>query len=336
MRVALVASLGAVPSAALTCRRFSVNQEPAMDVVVFENKQNSHLFQHCSTIWPNEYPHLALYPSPPGCVVGSVDGGMVLPEEPFRLHWADQQLEGGLRSDEVQCAKTISRTVYGTVEVVIGEQCVVDGGVRCAINETPLQPTATCSIEKEPIRFEQETGFHRSMTGDDSHEGLVGLQWLPREFFAEIDELERKTPSTAVSISREVNIEHPSEFSPAQLLRISKFPYPLHARVNQPNTENPFFRVRIPDSIWMADPGVKNCQVEQLKLRDLVTELPKFSFENDKVLVRIRPLPNHWAQTDIPVGNPDDLKLAALTAAVTATSGLVAIVLAASLKSSNV
>jgi hypothetical protein len=316
---------------------FRVNNK--VDVVVLDFPEPTPVDSHCSRVWPNEEPEIALFPAPPGClffgiptVIGKDDQlPMKLPSGEF-LHWIPEpELADSLDIDPfdvkpLKCQRVLSKTVAESKMVVVGEGC--DVPKSCVAQQ--LNATATCEIEEEPTSFLESSGWHRNL-GAMLHANFKhsALQWLPRQFFGEPDELDRKARRMSVSVSTEINIENPSLLAPPQLIKVSAFPFPAHARVNPPKVGETHFAVHVPKAIWVVNESVTDCSVEKLRLRDFV-KLPKLmnlGVWDGLRLVRSRQVTgDSYAITNIPAGNPQDLAEAVAVTAVMATAGAIAIV----------
>jgi len=318
----------------------NIQKQTSTDVVVLTLEEPSPEVSHCTRVWPNEEPELALLPVPPGCLffdiktpIGkdnqvpmSMPGGR-------KLHWIpENELIDSLdynpfKSDGVSCKRVLSKTISENKMIIVGEGCDVGNCVKREVNAT-----ATCESEEEPTQFLESTGWHRNL-GAMLHADFKHFahQWLPRQFFAETDELDRKTQRKSQSITLEINIENPSLISPPQIVRVSAFPFPAHARVNPPKRGETHFSVHVPKAAWFVTEDVSDCSVEKLRLADLVKLPASLSLDIWKKvrLVRTRPVRGDaYAITDIPGGNPDDLLEAVAVTALTATAGALAIIVA--------
>ena len=315
------------------------------DVMTFDFPEPTPLDSYCSRIWPNEVPEISMFPVPPGClffgIPGPVGSDNQLPmkvenEGEKFVHWIpESELASSLDFDPfniepLKCDTVISKTTTESRLIVVGENCIVGPSCRPT---TSFNATATCEIEEESTEFLETSGWHRNL-GALLHAGFenFALQWLPRHFFAEIDELERKTGTRSRSLAVDVNIENPSMISPPQLVRVDAFPIPVHARVNPPKKGETHFTVNIPKAIWLVPGGVSDCSVEKLKLVDLVKipDIMKIPESDYAFLVKTKTVrgTGSYTTTEIPSGNPDDLLEAVAVTAVTATAGAIAIVVA--------
>lgn len=317
-----------------------------VDVISLDFTQPVPVSSHCTRVWPNDEPEFALIPSPPGCLffgsdtpVGSDNQiPMKLPDG-GKLHWIPEpEIASSLGNDmfdvsPVKCGRVLSKTVTGTRMIVVGERCEIPNYKKeCDSKIRSFNATATCDIEEEATQFLEVSGWHRTL-GAILHTDIkhVAFQWLPRQFFAEPDELDRKALNKSRSVSIDINIEHPSLISPPQIVQVLAFPFPAHARVNPPIRNQTHFTVQVPKAIWAVADTVDDCAVEKLRLGDLV-RLP--SFMNLAFMSKARLLStklvrgDSYARTDIPSGNPDDLQEAVLVTTVTATAGALAIIVA--------
>jgi hypothetical protein len=143
------------------CTKFSVSdtKDEIHDVIVLSNEEPS-VFIHCSRIWPNEQPHLAVYPAPPGCLFDNSEHGMWLDGETVRLDWLGET-DDGIVMDEwlnthglsVACESVVSRTSSGLYTVLVGKGC---NGNACDTHAETLRATATCELERQVTRLEQD------------------------------------------------------------------------------------------------------------------------------------------------------------------------------------
>jgi hypothetical protein len=312
------------------------------DVVVVELNEADPSKLHCSRVWPNEEPEFTLIPAPPGCLFFNTNDALGRDNQiPMKLtngdllHWVPEP-ELGVSFPEsdlfdirpIKCQRVLSKTITGDAMIVVGENCVVPA--TCVADRR--KATSTCDVEEESTTFLEPTGWHRNLGAclhaDFKH---IAYQWIPRQFFAEPDELVRRALKKSESVSVDINIEHPSLVSPPQVVQVDAFPFPVHARVNPPKRGETHFTVTVPRAVWMVPSKVNHCAVEGLHLASLV-KLPQdmqLPFTEGKRLVRTKPIKgDSYASTDIPTGNPEDLQEAVLVTAVTATAGAVAIIVA--------
>lgn len=325
-----------------TCKHFQVTTPSGSvsDVISVKLDKPVNEQVYCSRIWPNENPELAVFPSPPGCLIFNRTTPlgdqlpMALPDG-GKVFFAPEREIGSIAGhlihppDVFKCDQVFGRVITGDRTIVLGEKCVAKT-VQCP-EPVRINSTANCEIEEESTEFLEATGWHRTL-GASLHADFrhVAFQWLPRQFFAEPDELTRKIPGKANSTSTDINIENPSMISPPQVVEVKAFPIPAHARVNPPARGQTHFTVYIPKAVWMVDEKVKNCAVERTRLADLL-ELPssmRLGFAKGKLLVKTKTVKGgNYASTQIPTGDPEDLLGAVVTTAVTATVGALAIII---------
>lgn len=297
---------------------------------------------HCSRIWPNERPEIALIPSPPGCLFyGSSQNPEFNNHMPMHLvqdghlrFIPENELENNdpFQIYDLDCSRILSVTSSKTKRIVIGENCVIPDGCRKA---RLFKASSSCAIDEVPTEFLESDGWHRNLMASlDSHADVrkphVAFQWLPRQFFADPDELHRKTAGKAKSVSDSINIENPSLISPPQIVRVDQFPLPVHARVNPPKRGENHFTVNIPKAVWVAPVGSSHCAVEKGNLANLVKldKEMRLSFMEGFTLVRTQLIKgSRYATTKIPTGNPDDLHLTVGVTAGAAIAGAVAIII---------
>ena len=339
-----VASTGNVlsapcPSAHLQVRSADGSQK-LTDVVVINQADPIPRFEHCSTLNPNNHPDLTLIISPPGCLFFGVDGLVEETHLPMKMsddslmHWVPATEYKKVISDTkpVTCSKVHSRTTTGDKLIVIGENCSVSGAKECPKPKL-IDSKSTCALGEVVTGFEQPTGWHRTIRsalvgGKDT----VAFQWLPRQLFAETDELDRKAKATSVTL--DVNIENPSIISPPQIVQVDAWPIPVHARVNPPKRGETHFKVQLPSAVWfLTAKGQADCSTETLDLASFVGLPPNMRFGFTKGLRLIRTKDMHPEEhssvfTTIPSGNPDDLLLAVVTTASSAVAGALAIIIA--------
>ena len=317
---------------------------------------------YCSTVWPNENPELAVYPVPPGCMRLNPRDGMVLnttnsmkinnelgrvvnvewtPEWEFGPdpRWgSDPARRLSMPIGNVLCNKYYSKTTFwasGSV-IVVGEGCAWVHRDACKFLGEQ-KSTSTCSKDAQTTRFVQPTGFHRTLFASISgngHHSYDAFQWLPRQWFAETDELERKTLNMSESVSWDVNIENPSAISPAQVILVRDYPIPVHSRVNPPLKDGAqtHLTVKIPDAVWMSTAKAgKDCAVEKIKVADLAKVAPNYrlQFAQGRYLVRTKSDRNEReTSVRVPTGKSEDLFQVVCVTAITAVAGAAAIVLA--------
>jgi len=319
---------------------------------------------HCTTLWPNQDPELAVYPVPPGCMRLNPRAGKALnvsntlkinnelgrlvhvewtpewefPNDPEWGDQADPAQRMSIPVGKVLCEKYYSKTTFGSSGrvIVVGEGCAWMHRDACKFLGEK-KSSSTCARSSENTHFMQPTGFHRtlfaSISGNARH-SYDAFQWLPRQWFAEIDELERKTLNMSQSVSWDVNIENPSAISPAQVILVRDYPIPVHSRVNPPlkDGSKTHFVVKIPDAIWMtAGKAEKDCAVETIKLIDLaqVAEQHRLQFARGRNLVRTKSdVSERQVSVLVPTGKSEDLFQVVSVTAVTAIIGAAVIVLA--------
>lgn len=310
------------------------------DVVVINQAEPIPRFEHCSTLNPNYYPDLTLIPSPPGCLYFGVNGlveGSHLPmkmPDGSLMHWVPETEYKKVISETkpVTCSKVHSRTITGDKLIVIGDNCSVSGAKECPKPKL-VDSKSTCALEEVVTGFEQPNGWHRTIRSVlVGGENMVALQWLPRQLFAETDELDRKAKASTVTL--DINIENPSMISPPQIVQVDAWPIPVHARVNSPKRGETHFKVQLPSAVWfLTSKGQAGCATETLDLASLVGLPPnmRFGFTKGLRLIRtkdMQPEEHSSVFTSIPSGNPDDLLLAVVTTATTAVAGALAIIIA--------
>lgn len=330
--------LGACPS--------SFSRIESFHILTYDYDEPTPLSSYCSRVWPNETPEIALFPSPPGCLffgisspIGS-DGQLPMKLPGNRLiHWIpESEIRGSLDSDPfdvtpARCESVLSKITTESRLIVVGENCVVPNSCTVHSPTSVYKSTATCAIEEEPTKLLEATGWHRTLGallhGNFDH---FAYQWLPRQFFAESDELDRKSWNKSHSVSIDVNIENPSLLSPPQLVKVNAFPFPAHARVNPPKRGETHFTVFIPKAIWAVLGDVSDCSIERVRLRDLIKlpDVMNIPDWDDMFLVRTKSVSGagSYADTEIPSGNPEDLLETVAVTAVTATVGALAIIVA--------
>ena len=353
--------------AATQCSHYNITSGSfpgGVDVFMFTLKDiaDSSDVVHCSTVWPNEHPEIAVYPVPPGCMRMNPRAGRALNvsntmkinnelgrvvnvewtpewEFPSDPHWgSDPARRMSIPIGNVMCEKFYSKTTFGATGrvIVVGEGCSWVHRDACKFLGEH-RSTSTCTRSTETTRFVQPTGFHRTLyasisaNGKDSYDGF---QWLPRQWFAEIDELERKTLNMSESVSWDVNIENPSAISPAQVIMVRDYPIPVHSRVNPPLKDGAqtHLTVKIPDAIWMTTGReVRDCAVENVKLIDLakVAQNYRFQFAQGRNLVRTKSDGSEReVSVQVPTGKSEDLFQVVCVTAITAVAGALTIVFA--------
>lgn len=316
-----------------------------VDVIVLSQNNKGGGLIHCSSIWPNDEPEAALFPVPPGCLYVNVDAA-VAPQGAVAMQVSDDERifwvpESEYASFQIapfptKCHRVFSRTNFENKSVIIGEGCIYSGSTKgCGKPKVLAKSEALCAEPNfvNPLSFGESSGWHRTLTSDHISAGIeaVGFQWIPREMFADPDELGRmKTKNAAFSISKNINIENASLISPPQVVQVNAFPWPLHARVNPPKLGSSHKEVKIPTTIWMTRSDSR-CSVETLNLPQLLG-IPSslgLSFTQGYSLFRISPDDTpKYATTRIPSGNPEDLFLAVVTTATSAIAGAISIVVA--------
>jgi hypothetical protein len=322
--------------------RFVYEEEPDLkvDVMVMDLGEPSKIKSHCSTFWPNDFPELTLVPSPPGCIVFDKTGEY-LNHLPMKLpggktlHWIpeNEASVGAIDTYPVRCNTLLSKTLTDTKLVVVGEGCTLNGPSDCP-KAKEIRIARLCSIEEESTMLLQPTGWHRTL-GSSLHfnHQAVAFQWLPRQFFAEPDELDRKAKASSVSL--DINIENPSMVSPPQIVLVEQYPIQTHARVNPPSRDASHFTVWIPKAIWMTDKEAKSCAIPETTLNQHV-KIPasmRFGFTEGLELIRTRMIKGDtYTSTTIPTGDPADLFVAVMTTAITAIAGALAIIIASTRK----
>ena len=342
----------------------SVSHPGGVDVFTFKSShvQDTSDVVHCTTVWPNEDPALAMYPIPPGCMRLNPRDGMALnvsnamkvhnelgrlvhvewtPEWEFPDHpnWgSDAAHRMSIPGSNVMCETYYSKTTLGSTgqTVIVGKGCNWIHRDACKFLGA-LRSTSSCSRKTEITRFLEATGFHRTLLASIGKNGpnkYEAVQWLPRQWFAETDELERKTRNMSHSISFDVNIENPSAVSPAQIVWVKEFPIPVHSRVNPPlkNATQTHFVTKIPDAVWMSvHKGVDDCAVERMRLSESL-KIPSqylLQFSRDHYLVRTQnPGTERYIPALIPTGKTDDLLQVVAITAISAITGALTIVLA--------
>jgi hypothetical protein len=289
---------------------------------------------------------------PPGCLSVYRDNpGSNVPNDVMKikneldkwiyLRWVPESdihdLEGTRlpETELASCAKIYSKTFLpkAGATVIVGESCNPTYRGTCTAVGS-IHSSSHCPVKTGKVVFGQSTGFHRTLNSsvvlNHGEENVVGYQWLPKQIFSEPDELDRKLHAKAKSISSDINIENPSAISPPQIVESSKFPIPVHSRVNAPlvRATDTHYNVKVPQTVWMSTPGA--CSGETVKLADSagIPKEARFKFALDKVLLRTDSGKAHYAETQIPTGKAQDLMLAVIVTAVTATSGALAIFLA--------
>ena len=341
-----VVGLVSLASAAASgeCEHFQVASGDGSISDVFSIKLDKPVAElaYCSRVWPNENPELAVFPSPPGCLIFGKSGAFGRDDQlPMHLpggrqvYYVPEREIGGVTGhlmqppDVFKCSQIFSRIITGDRTVVVGENCSLTQG-ECK-PPVRLNATSTCTVEEEGTEFLEPTGWHRTL-GANLHADFkyTAFQWLPRQFFSEPDELNRKTKGKAASTSLDINIENPSMISPPQVVEVRAFPIQAHARVNPPRRGQTHFTVYIPKAVWMVEDKIKSCAVERLDLADKL-RLPqsmRLGFADGKRLIRTKTVKGgNYATTEIPTGDPDDLFVAVLTTAATATVGALAIII---------
>jgi hypothetical protein len=349
------------------CTHYNVTSIPdpnGVDVFTFKSShiQDTSDVVHCTTVWPNDEPGLAMYPIPPGCMRLNPRNGMAFNvsnamkvynelgrlvhvewtpewEFPDHPHWGpDAAHRMSIPVSNVMCEKYYSRTTLGATgqTVIVGKGCTWMHRDACKFLGQ-IHSTSTCSRNTETGRLIEATGFHRTLAASINTHGrqkYAAWQWLPRQWFAETDELERRTRNMSRSISFEVNIENPSAVSPAQLVWVKEYPIPVHSRVNPPlkDASQTHFVTKIPDPVWMTvDNSGDDCAVETNRLSDLVKIPPQylFQFSKDQYLVRTKNEgTERYFPAVIPTGKSDDLFQVVVITAVSAMGGALGIVLA--------
>ena len=271
-----------------------------------------------------------------------------------------------IASFPVKCESVISRTNFAKKSVIIGENCYYPGTeTGCASPKVAGTHTSTCVLSESPdFAFGEATGWHRTLTGTIP-EDVKGYAWLPPSMFADPDELSRQSNGrkhthvdthehahehghehahTHVdkhthahthkhsrrnkSVSRRVNIENPTVESPRQIVVVGRYPLPVHARVNPPTAGKTHTMVQIPEPVYATRADA--CWVEKLEIASLIG-VPiehRLTFMKNRALIRTGKKLQHYAITKIPCGNPDDLLIAVVTTALSATIGALAIVIA--------
>ena len=308
-------------------------------VIVTDKLASDTQASHCSRIWPNEQPEITLIPSPPGCLyygsakISNINNRlpMHIPSDGY-MHFVPESEAGSLdqlEQHEGDCDGILSVTTTKSKRIIVAANCTVPHNCR---NPRQFKASASCDAEEEASQFLESAGWHRSL-GAALHVDIkqVAFQWLPREFFADPDELSRKTNGNATSVSDSINIENPSLISPPQIVRVDRFPFPLHARVNPPHQGEEYFISRIPKAVWVVPAGTIHCAVEKGSLASLVKldSYMRLKFMDGFALLKTKVVKGgRYASTEIPSGNPDDLFLAVVTSASTAVVGALAIIIA--------
>jgi hypothetical protein len=232
--------------------------------------------------------------------------------------------------NDISCARILSVTNTKTKRIIVGE--------KCSVSETCRKPkqfrasSSSCAVDEEPTEFLESAGWHRTL-GASLHleTKRVAFQWLPRQFFADPDELSRKTHGKARSVSDSINIENPAWISPPQIVKVDRFPIPVHARVTPPKREELYFSSYIPKAIWAVPVGTTHCAVEKGNLANLVkldNDMRLAFMEEFAVLRTSFHKGARYALAEIPSGNPDDVMLTVLITATTAVAGALAIIIA--------
>lgn len=312
----------------------------SFDVIVTDPSSSD--ITHCSRIWPNEKPEIIIIPAPPGCLVYGMSAKkfrlndhlpMHIPQQGYIRYIPENELldaDDPFAINDVSCARILSVTNTKTKRIIVGE--------KCSVSETCRKPrlfkasSSSCSVDEEPTEFLESAGQHRTL-GASLHleTNRVAFQWLPRQFFADPDELARKTHGKATSVTDSINIENPAWISPPQIVKVDRFPLPVHARVTPPKRGELFFTSYIPKAVWAVPVGTNHCAVEKGNLANLVkldNDL-RLSFMEDFAILRTSFLKGaRHSSAEIPSGNPDDVMLTVLITATTAVAGALAIIIA--------
>ena len=341
MRFMVWALTGSVTATCTTERTvIKTADKRQIDMIAVTQQNRGGGVVHCSAIWPNEDPELALYPVPPGCLYIGVDAS-IAPKNAVAMKTGSQEIywvpeseypNFKIASFPVTCDSVISRTNVGSKSIIIGEGCFHTGSSKGCGKPEKVSTSISCALDElDIVTFGQDAGWHRTLVNAAvDTPSAVGYQWLPRQMFAEPDELTRKK-AQAHSVTENINIENPSLISPPQILQVRKYPVPVHARVNPPKNGESHFTVNIPKTVWMVDEDEPSCAVGTLNLADLAGIPSEFRLgfvQGKRLLKTINPR-GTYAVTQIPSGNPQDLFLAVVTTATTAVAGALAIILAA-------
>ena len=365
-RVYLLIIAVVLATAEPVCTRYNVTSlahPGGVDVMIFtsQNLEDVSDVVHCTTIWPNESPELAVYPVPPGCMRINPRNGRGLnvsnamkienelgrsvyvewtPEWEFENHTgSDPARRMSIPVSPVLCKKHYSKTTFGSTGrvIIVGENCAWVHRDACNFLGV-VRSSTTCAQTNENTHFLQPTGFHRSLYASISGNGrhsYDAIQWLPRQWFAEVDELERKTVNMSESLSRDVNIENPSAIAPAQVILVRDYPIPVHSRVNPPlkNGTLTHTLIQIPDAVWMSseDAAQKDCSFEAVRLSDKAKVPPqhRLMFAKTRALVRTKSSgADRYVNVLVPTGKSEDLLRVVAITAFTAVGGALAIILA--------
>ena len=315
------------------------------DLIVLSQRNVGGGVVHCSAVWPNEDPHLSLFPMPPGCMYINVGpearpkGSVAMSTDSVKsIYWVPETEypDFKISSFPVKCDRVVSRTNYELKTAILGKNCYYSGTATNCGRPKQLDKTYCDTLEGEGADFqgfeldEVHGGQHRELLGTvPQQNGVEGFLWLPMYFFADPDELDRKGGSNK-SVSTHINIENPVAISPPQIVQVRSFPVQIHSRVNRPINTTSHTKVQIPKPIWTADRGTCT-YIDLVDVLGIPMEhRPKFG--NGAVMKIHKKGTRKYATTYIPTGNTDDLFQAVVITATSAIIGALAIIAAATRK----